>query len=437
MEDHQEDLAQAIALDQAKHVGEARGEVARVIEIIETACGIPTLIQGETLDNLGPGLSARVIRQPLGVFAGVAPFNFPALVFGWFVPFAIGAGNTFIFKPSPLSPYFMQKMADLFLEIGLPAGVVNVINGEADAAQPWFEDPRVRGICMVGSSATAKKIAAAAGMAGKRTMLLGGAKNYLVAMDDLPWDVFLQNFIHSCYGSAGQRCLAGSIVAASEAIYDELIERVTAVSKSLKVGSALDPSVHVGPVISAQARDRVNEFIRIGVEKDNARLVLDGRNPDVAPDLKGGYYVGPTIFANVTPCMTIIQEEIFGPVVGVMKIDGLDHALDLIRRQPYGNGACIFTQNLHYAEEFIRLADVGMIGVNVGVPAPHPYLPFGGIKDSLVGTNKVQGKDGIDFFTQNKIATIRAVPPRGPLDSSAPSASPAPPSGRVRSCVAG
>jgi malonate-semialdehyde dehydrogenase (acetylating)/methylmalonate-semialdehyde dehydrogenase len=411
MEEKREELAHSIAIDQAKHISEARGEVQRVIEIIETACGIPTLIQGETIENIAANIVGRVVRQPLGVFCGVAPFNFPALVFGWFIPFAIGVGNTFVFKPSPQSPYFMQKMCEIFSEIGLPPGVINVINGDHVPTAAWYDDPRVRGICMVGSSPTARKIAEAAGRAGKRTMLLGGAKNYLVAMEDLQWDVFIENYLNSCYGSAGQRCLAGSIVAAVPEIYDELVERIVAASRKMRVGSALDPNIHIGPVISAEAKTRIERCIDIGVRQDKAKLVLDGRNPMVPDEIKGGYYVGPTIFVEADPEMSIVQTEIFGPVVAVMKVKNLDHALDLIRGQEVGNGACIFTQSLYYTEKFIAEADVGMVGVNVGVPAPHPYLPFGGIKQSLVGTDKAQGKDGIDFFTQNKIATVRFGPP--------------------------
>jgi len=408
---HLEELAQAIALDQAKHISEARGEVQRVIEIFETASGISTLMQGETLGNIAENIVGRVTRQPLGVFCGVAPFNFPALVFGWFIPFAIGTGNTFVFKPSPESPYFMQKMGEIFEEVGLPPGVVNIINGDHVPAVSWYDDPHVSGICMVGSSPTAKKIAEAAGRNGKRTMLLGGAKNYLVAMEDVQWDLFISNYIQSCYGSAGQRCLAGSIVAAVPEIYDELLERIAEASKDIVVGDALDSNVYMGPLISAAAKEKVEKYIDIGQNKDKARLIMDGRNPTLPAKNQHGYFVGPTIFGDATPEMTIVQEEIFGPVVSVMKISCINQALQLIREQKFGNGACLFTQNLFYTEKFINEADVGMVGINVGVPAPHPYLPFGGIKDSLIGTNKVQGKDGINFFTQNKVATIRSAPP--------------------------
>lgn len=412
MVDQEEELAVSIAVDQAKHISEARGEIRRVVEIIEAACSIPTLIQGETLEGIASNINGRVIKQPLGVFGGVAPFNFPALVFGWFVPYAIGVGNTFIFKPSTQSPLFMQKMGDIFNEIGLPPGVVNIVHGNRDIPGTWYENSKMSGVCLVGSTPTAKKMAEACGRGGKRSMLLGGAKNILVAMEDLNWDVFLENFLHSCYGSAGQRCLAGSIVAAVPEIYDELIERIMEVSKKVTIGDAMNPDVYMGPVISAAAKANIENYIEIGIEQ-GSRLVIDGRNPELPEANKNGYFVGPTVFADVTPCRRIAKEEIFGPVVSIMKIRDLEDALQLIREQEFGNGACVFTQNQYYTEKFIAEANVGMVGVNVGICAPHPYLPFGGIKDSHLGTDKVQGKDGIDFFTQNKIATIRVTPPAG------------------------
>jgi malonate-semialdehyde dehydrogenase (acetylating)/methylmalonate-semialdehyde dehydrogenase len=364
----------------------------------------------------------------LGVFCGVAPFNFPALVFGWFIPYAIGTGNTFVFKPSTQSPYFMQKMGQIFNQVGLPKGVINIIHGNRTVVQPWYEDPKVSGICLVGSTPTAKKMAEAAGRGGKRSMLLGGAKNFLVAMEDVEWDVFIENFQNSCYGSAGQRCLAGSIVAAVPEIHDELVERIVTVSKDVKIGSALDPDVYMGPVISAKAKASIENYIETGVN-EGANLIMDGRNPELTKEICNGYYVGPTIFSNVVPDMTIYKEEIFGPVVSVVKVGCINTALDLIRKQEFGNGACIFTRNLGYTEYFIKEANVGMVGVNVGIPAPHPYLPFGGIKNSHLGTNKVQGKDGIDFFTQNKIATIRYTAPGVDTNTNAKD-------GAIRSCVA-
>jgi len=412
MIDNMEELAVSIAVDQAKHISEARGEVQRVVQIIEAACSIPTLIQGETLDNIAEGINGRVIKQPLGVFGGVAPFNFPALVFGWFIPCAIGVGNTFVYKPSTQSPLFMQKMGDIFNDIGLPKGVINIIHGNRSVPGTWYENPKISGVCLVGSTTTAKKMAEGCGRGGKRSMLLGGAKNYLVAMEDADPDLFLENFLHSCYGSAGQRCLAGSIVAMVPEIYDSFLEKMIEVAKNIKVGNAMDPDVYMGPLISAKAKASIENYIQIGID-GGSNLVLDGRNPDLPEEIKEGYFVGPTIFEGVTPCRTIAKEEIFGPVVSVMKIADLDDALCLIKAQEFGNGACIFTQNQYYTEKFISEANVGMVGVNVGICAPHPYLPFGGIKDSHLGTDKVQGKDGIDFFTQNKIATIRYRQPTG------------------------
>ncbi len=431
MVDNEEELAVSIAIDQAKHISEARGEIRRVVEILETSCSIPVLLQGENLDGIATNINGRVIKQSLGVFGGVAPFNFPALVFGWFIPYAIGVGNTFIYKPSTQSPLFMQKMGDIFNQIGLPEGVINIVHGNRSIPGTWYEHPKMTGVCLVGSTPTAKKMAEACGRGGKRSMLLGGAKNYLVAMEDVNWDVFIDNFIHSCYGSAGQRCLAGSIVAAVPEVYDELIERVTEASKKITIGDAINPDIYMGPVISSAAKERIENYIEIGIEQ-GSKLVLDGRNPELPDKNKKGYFVGPTIFTDVTPCRRIAQEEIFGPVVSIMKIKDLDDVLQLIREQNFGNGACIFTQNQYYTEKFIAEADVGMVGVNVGVCAPHPYLPFGGIKDSHLGTNKVQGKDGIDFFTQNKVATVRVAPPKTEGDGEGKSDG----DKSVRSCVA-
>lgn len=429
MEAHFEELAHAIAIDQGKHISEARGEVRRVIQLVETACGIPTLLQGETLDKVANNIVARVIKEPLGVFGGVAPFNFPALVFGWFIPFAIGVGNTFVFKPSTQSPYFMQKMVDIFREIGLPKGVVNVLHGNRDVPGKWYPDPRIPGICLVGSTPTAKIMAEACGRHGKRSMLLGGAKNYLLVMEDAQMDLFIQNFLNSCYGSAGQRCLAGSVVAVVPEIYDTAVARMIEASKTVTVGDALDEKVFMGPLVSAKAKATVEGYIEKGLQTP-AKLVLDGRNPPLPARNAKGYFVGPTIFTEVTPCNVLAREEIFGPVVSVVRIDDLEHGLELIRQQSFGNGACIFTQNLYYAERFISEANAGMVGVNIGVPAPHPYLPFGGIKDSHLGTNKAQGKDGISFFTQNKVASIRFMHPKGDAGELAAK------DPKIRSCVA-
>jgi malonate-semialdehyde dehydrogenase (acetylating)/methylmalonate-semialdehyde dehydrogenase len=430
VEDNLEMLAQAIALDQAKHITEARGEVGRVIEIMQMACAIPALIQGETVQGIANNINGRLIKAPLGVFCGVAPFNFPALVFGWFIPFAIGTGNTFVYKPSTESPLFMQKMMQLLIDIGLPKGVVNIVHGDREVVEAWYEDDNVNGVCLVGSTPTAKAIAEGCGRGGKKTMLLGGAKNFLVAMEDAPMDLLIDNILMSGYGSAGQRCLAVSNIAVVPEIYDEFVERLLEESSKITLGDALNPDIFMGPVISSAAKERILTYIDIGQE-EGATLALDGRNPILPIANHEGYFVGPTVFTDVTPCMRIAKEEIFGPVLSIIKVGCIDGALRMIRNHDMGNGACIFTQNSYYTEKFINDADVGMVGVNVGVCAPHPYLPFGGIKGSLVGNNKVQGKDAIDFFTQSKVATVRVVNPKGNNTPDTKSVN-----SNVRSCVA-
>ena len=429
MVDNHEKLAQAIAYDQAKHISEARGEVQRVIEILESAATTPSMIQGDFLDQVANNISARVVKHPLGVFGGVAPFNFPALVFGWFIPYAIAVGNTFIFKPSTQSPYFMQIMCEIFTEIGLPAGVVNVIHGHRDISESWYDDTRVAGVCLVGSTPTAKKMAEGCARGAKRSMLLGGAKNMLLVMEDANMGVFITNYLNSCYGSAGQRCLAGSIVAAVPEIYDEVVERMIEAAKTVKVGDAFDPDVYMGPLISRKAVQNVHNYIDIALKHgQGCKLVLDGRHISLPEKNKNGFFVGPTIIKDVTPCNPLFTTEVFGPLIGTIKVADMDDALELIHRSEFGNGACIFTQNMYYADTFSRQADVGMVGVNVGICAPHPYVPFGGIKGSLIGTNKAQGKNGIDFFTQNKVITVRTHHPKGPDHK--------PQNTSIRSCVA-
>ncbi len=426
-----EKLAKAISLDQAKQIGEARGEVQRVIEILEMANTIPALIQGETLDNIAGLISGKVVKQSLGVFGGVAPFNFPALVFGWFIPFAIAAGNTFIFKPSTQSPYFMQLMCEIFMEAKIPAGVINVIHGDREVPATWYEDPRMAGVCLVGSTPTAKKIAEGCAKGAKRSMLLGGAKNMLLVMEDADIDVFINQYLISCYGSAGQRCLAGSIVAIVPELYDTVIERMVEAAKTVTYGDALDENVFMGPLISKDAAERVKGFVDTALNHGGGcSLALDGRNPVLEEKNKNGYFVAPTIVKDVTPCNPLFSTEVFGPLVATIKVADLDDALSLINQSEFGNGACIFTQNQFYAEKFSRDAKVGMIGVNIGVCAPHPYIPFGGIKGSLLGTNKVQGKAGMDFFTQDKVTTTRLIDPTAKNidDPTKPKS--------VRSCVA-
>ena len=324
----------------------------------------------------------------------------------------------------------MQKMCDIFMEAELPEGVVNVIHGNRSLTEIWYDDPSIAGVCLVGSTGTAKKMAASCARGAKRSMLLGGAKNMLVVMEDADLDLFISNYLNSCFGSAGQRCLAGSIVAAVPEIYEEVLERMVEASRELKVGDAMDPDVYMGPLISREAVENVCDYTEKALAHGGGcKLILDRRKLDLPEKNRNGFFVGPVIIRDITPCNPLFTTEVFGPLVGTIKIADMDEALYHIRASEYGNGACIFTRSQYYAERFSSEADVGMVGVNVGICAPHPYIPFGGIKGSLLGTNKVQGKDGIDFFTQNKVVTIRTAP----KDGQAPAAVQG---GRVRSCVA-
>ena len=315
----------------------------------------------------------------------------------------------------------MQLICEIFMEIGLPAGVVNVVHGNRDIPGSWYEDPRMAGVCLVGSTPTAKAMAAGCAKGAKRSMLLGGAKNLLLVMEDSNMDVFINNFLNSCYGSAGQRCLAGSIVAAVPEVYEEVLERMIEASKTVKVGDAFDPDVYMGPLISRKAADNVLNYVDIALKHgQGCKLVLDRRRVDLPEKNKNGFFVGPTIIRDVTPCNPLFTTEVFGPLVATIKVADIHDAIELVNSSEYGNGACIFTQNMHYAEVFSRDTDVGMVGVNVGICAPHPYVPFGGIKGSLLGTDKVQGKGGIDFFTQHKVTTTRTYDPKGKAGQAAP-----------------
>jgi len=409
MKKNVEELAAIIAIDQAKHIDDARGEVNRVIQTVEAACSIPMMMHGEKIE-ISPGLEGQVVRKSLGVIGGIAPYNFPGLIFGWFIPYAIGTGNTIVYKASEQSPLFMQRMLEIFEEIGLPKGVVNLVNGDYTVGEAIMANPKVKGVCFVGSTAVGKHIAEVCGKEGKRCMSLAGAKNTLLVMEDVKMDGFIGQYINSCFGAAGQRCMAGSIVAAVPDIYDKVKEKMIEAAKKLKVGDATDPEVYVGPVISKKHQERVLNYIEIGI-KEGANLVLDGRNPELDEKNRNGFFIGPTIFSEVTPDMTIAKEEIFGPVVSLIKVKDIDHALEVINSSLFGNGGAIFTQNGYYAHKFLDEIEVGMAGVNVGVPAPVPYLPFGGTKNSIFGSEiKAQGKDGVEFFTKRKISTIRFFP---------------------------
>jgi len=413
----EETIARTLVAEMGKSLPDARAELKRVIENIEVACGMPVLQQGDKLVGCSFGIDGEVLRLPIGVFTMIAPYNFPAMVPFWFLPYAIATGNTFVLKASKQVPMTMQLITAYIDEIGLPPGVFNLVNGDKAVADTFMEHPKVRGVSVVGSTPTCRVIAEKCARMNKRFQAMGGAKNHLVVMGDAKVDDVVRNMISSCYGCAGQRCMASSaIVAVGQAMYDTICTMFVAESKKVRLANPLDPryaneEMLMGPVISARARQFILEMIDVGV-KEGATLALDGRTCSSPAGCEKGYFVGPTVFTDVTPGMAIHATEIFGPVVVIMKADSLDEAIAIINAHRYGNGASIYTQNGYYARKFKLEAQAGMIGVNVGIPAPVAYLPFGGMKDSQFADIKAQGKAVINFFTEDKVVTERYWPER-------------------------
>ena len=405
MEQHAEDLARVVVQDMGKTIDEARGEVRRAIENVEVAAGIPSLLMGSALeDGAGPGIDEEVLYEPLGVFAGVSPFNFPIMVQFWFWPYAVATGNCWIAKPSEQDPVSMQLVMDLVERAGFPAGVVNLVHGAKETVGAILEHRGIAGISFVGSSPVAKEIYARAAASGKRVQAGGGAKNVLVVMEDARLDKVVSNVVSSCYGCAGERCLAGSVVVGVGDVHEKLRRTFSNAAGTLKVGYGLDETVQMGPVISSAHRERVVGFINRG-EQEGAKVALDGRTVRV-PDYDG-YFVGPTILDDVRPDMSVARQEIFGPVANLVMVDGFEEAIELINASPYGNAATIYTSSGKHARDFRSGVRAGNIGINVGVAAPMAYFPFGGMKDSFFGDLHPQGRDAIRFFTESKVVITR------------------------------
>ena len=406
MEERFEDLAQAVTREHGKTLEDARGSVRRAIENVEVACGIPSLLMGYGLeDGAAKGIDEDVVRQPLGVFAAVCPFNFPLMVPFWFWPYAVACGNTYIIKPSEQVPTSMQLVFEELDACGFPPGVINVVNGSKEAVDALLDNPQVRGISFVGSTPTARYLYARAGEQGKRVQAQGGAKNVLVVMPDAVLNETVSNVINSAFGSAGQRCLAGSVVVTVGEGHDRVRDAIVEAAGSLTVGNGADDGVDLGPVISHTAKERILGCIERGVD-EGAALLLDGRGA-AAEQNENGAFVGATIFDRVQPDMTLFTDEIFGPVLSMLHVDTLDDAITLIENQRYGNAASIFTQDGAAAREFRYRAPTGNIGINVGVAAPMAYFPFSGAKESFFGTLHGQGRDAIDFFTERKVVITR------------------------------
>ncbi|MGQ0704220.1 MAG: CoA-acylating methylmalonate-semialdehyde dehydrogenase [Gemmatimonadales bacterium] len=405
LEEHQDELAATMTREHGKIRGESLGELKRGIESVAHACSIPTLLMGETLENIAAGIDCETFRQPLGVFAVITPYNFPVMIPLWFWPVAIAAGNTVVLKPSERDPLTHQRVVELAERAGLPKGVLNVVHGDQDCVHALLDHPDVVGVSFVGSSAVARQIYARAAASGKRVQALGGAKNHMIVLPDADLDATAEAVVSSVYGSTGQRCLAGSVVVGVGDAYAPLRERVLDGARCLRLGYGLDPDVTMGPVISAAHRERVTSFVTSG-EREGGRLALDGRRATVTGYPKGHWF-GPTVFENVTPEMSIGQEEIFGPVAGLCRTESLEAALELVHRNRYGNAISLFTRSGAAAREFRYRAGISMIGVNIGVVAPMAFFPFGGSRASFHGDLKAQGKDAIHFFTDQRVVISR------------------------------
>ena len=409
MEKHREELAALIVSEHGKVWSDALGELTRGIEVVEFACGIPHLIKGEYSADVGSGVDSFSLMQPLGVVAGITPFNFPAMVPMWMFPIALACGNTFVLKPPALVPSASVRMAELLKEAGLPDGVFNVVHSSNEDAEQLYKDPRIAAVSFVGSSGVAEHIYKTASAHGKRVQAFGAAKNHAIVMPDADLDATVNAIMGGAFGSAGERCMAlPVVVAVGDDTADKLIARLTPLIKALRVGPGIQKGAEeneMGPVVSAAHQKKVLGYIDKG-EQEGAKLVVDGRSIQVAGHAEG-YYVGGTLFDNVTSDMTIWREEIFGPVLSIMRSSDYDSALQLVNSHEFGNGSAIFTSNGHTAREFVQNVEAGMVGVNVPVPVPMAFHSFGGWKRSVFGALNVHGTDGVRFYTRMKTATAR------------------------------
>ncbi|GAA5335361.1 MULTISPECIES: CoA-acylating methylmalonate-semialdehyde dehydrogenase [Thermus] len=401
LERHLEELARLITLHHGKTLEEARGEVRRGIEVVDFALSAPTLLQGRTLREVTGGVDQNLYHYPLGVVAGIPPFNFPVMIPLWMFPIAVVAGNTFVLKPSERTPLGAVRLAELFLEAGFPEGVLNLVHGGKEAAEALVRHPGVRAVQFVGSEPVARRIYALAAEGGKRVSAAGGAKNHLVVLPDADWEVAVPAILNSAFGNAGERCLAGSVAVGVGEAGPELLERVVAAAQRLKVGPGWEEGVDLGPLIREEHRRRVVGYIQRGLE-EGATLALDGRGVE-GP----GFFLGPTVLAGVSPRMAVGREEIFGPVLSVSFVKTLEEAIAQANAVPYGNMACVFTGSGKAARAFREGVQAGMVGVNVGVAQPFAFYPFSGWRDSFFGDLHPHGPDAFLFYTQRKVVVER------------------------------
>ena len=405
LERHFDELARLVTRENGKTLDEARGEIRRGIEVVEFACGAPTLMLGEFSEDVARGIDSELVREPIGVVAGICPFNFPAMIPLWMFPIALACGNTFVLKPSDRTPLSSVRLVELLEQAGLPPGVLNVVYGAKEVVDQLIDSPDVRAISFVGSYPVAKYVYERGCARGKRVQAMAGAKNHLIVMPDADLEQAASAIMSSAFGNAGERCLAGSVVVAVGEIAEPLVQRLAQLARELQVGDGESASTAMGPLIRPQHRDRVVSYIEKG-QAEGAQLVLDGRQHPHMPRDKG-FFLGPTIFDHVRPEMTIAQEEIFGPVLSVIRVKDLDEALAVVNRSAYGNAASIFTRSGAAARKFRYHVQAGMLGVNVGVAAPMAWFPFSGWKNSFFGDLHATGKDAVRFYTEVKMVISR------------------------------
>ncbi|MGG3572870.1 methylmalonate-semialdehyde dehydrogenase [Bacillus gobiensis] len=399
---HKEELAQLITIENGKNLTEALGEVQRGIENVEFAAGAPSLMMGDSLASIATDVEAANYRYPVGVVGGIAPFNFPMMVPCWMFPMAIALGNTFILKPSERTPLLTEKLVELFTEAGLPKGVFNVVYGAHDVVNGILDHPEVKAISFVGSKPVGEYVFKRGSENLKRVQALTGAKNHTIVLNDADLDETITNIIGAAFGSAGERCMACAVVTVEEGIADKFIARLTEAAKNIQMGNGLDDGVFLGPVIREENKKRTLQYIETGIE-EGASMLCDGR-ANISDE---GFFVGPTIFDNVTTDMTLWKEEIFAPLLSIIRVKNLKEAVDTANQSDFANGACIFTSNASAIRYFRENIDAGMLGVNLGVPAPMAFFPFSGWKSSFFGTLHANGKDSVDFYTRKKVVTAR------------------------------
>lgn len=404
--EHWDELAELITIENGKNLKEAKGEVQRGIENVEFAAGAPNLMMGEQLPSIATGLESGVYRYPIGVVGGITPFNFPMMVPCWMFPMAIAMGNTFIMKPSERTPLLANRLAELLEEAGLPEGVFNIVHGAHDVVNGLLDHNQVEAISFVGSQPVAEHVYKRGTDNLKRVQALSGAKNHSIVLGDANIDNASTQILNAAFGSAGERCMAASVVAVEESVADEFIDQLVKKANDITIGNGLDENVFLGPVIREQHKERTLNYIETG-EKEGAKLIRDGRDDGNAQEK--GYFVGPTIFDNVTTGMKIWQDEIFAPVLSIVRVKDLDEGIDVTNESPFANGSCLFTRDGGSVRQFRENIDAGMLGINIGVPAPMAFFPFSGWKDSFYGDLHANGKDGVEFYTRKKVITTRWV----------------------------